>query len=447
MTARRAAWIVSTSTESRRDDRDGEVLLLADHVWDGVAERPSERMKVLIRGGRIVDVGRDVRVDGVRTIDLGARMLLPGFIDCHVHVLDSGLATSSVGHQTLAALPALRQLLHNGFTTVRDLGCADQPITIDLRQAQADGVIEGPRLIVAPNLISARGGHGDKQPGLTARYGVEVGTLGDGTAEVVRKVREQARHGADWIKFAASGGFGSVNDQPTHVSYTLEEMRALVAAAADLGLPCAAHALNDEAVRRAVQAGVRSVEHASLASRDTLAMVAEHGAYLVPTQYPMLGFVEKLDDDKYWQDKPSFIREKVRRHADTLRAGTEHLADSDVTIAFGTDASVIPHAENWREFNTLVSYGISPLRALRAATSVAAELLQQPDLGVIRPGAVADLIAVAGNPFTDIGTVERVEFVMQSGVVRRSPVRASGTWSEQHTVTPRAELTDIATRT
>ncbi|SES09138.1 tryptophan 2-monooxygenase [Lentzea xinjiangensis] len=423
------------------------MVLVADRVWDGVAERPAGRLKVLVRGGRIVDVGREVDAgDGVRTVDLGARTLLPGFIDCHVHVLDSALATGSVAHQALAALPVLRQLLHNGFTTVRDLGCADQPITVDLRRAQADGVVEGPRLVVAPNLISARGGHGDKQPELTARYGIEVGTLGDGTAEVVRKVREQARHGADWIKFAASGGFGSAGDQPTQVTYTLEEMRALVAAATDLELPCAVHAVNDEAVRRAVLAGVRSVEHASLVSATTLALIAERGAFLVPTLYAQLGFVDELDDDEHWRDRPAFLREKIRRHAEELRANAAQLADSDVAIAFGTDASVIPHGENWREFTWLVRSGISPLRALRAATGVAADLLRRPDLGRIRPGAVADLIAVAGDPFTDITATARVEFVMQSGVIRRSPVRAGGGWPERHTVTPRAESGDVAAR-
>lgn len=421
------------------------MVLVADRVWDGLSEQPSEQLKVLVRGGRIAEVGCEVNAeDGVRTVELGARTLLPGFIDCHVHVLDSALATGSVGRQTLDALPVLRQLLHNGFTTVRDLGCADQPITIDLRRAQAGGVIEGPRLIVAPNLISARGGHGDKQPELAARYGVEIGTLGDGGAEVVRKLREQARHGADWIKFAASGGFGSANDQPTQVTYTLDEMRALVAAATDLELPCAVHALNDEAIRRAVLAGVRSVEHASLASSATLALIAEHGAYLVPTLYAQLGFVDKLDNDEYWQDKPDFLREKIRRHAEALRTSAAHLAGSDVTIAFGTDASVIPHAENNREFSFMVRNGISPLRALRAATSAAADLLQRPDLGRIRPGAEADLIAVAGDPFTDITATERVEFVMQSGVIRRSPVRAGGSWPPRHTVAPRADTADVA---
>jgi tryptophan 2-monooxygenase len=395
---------------------------VADRLWDGEAAQPTGRTEVLVREGRIAAIGP--RVDapgGTPTVDLGARTLLPGLIDCHVHVLDSSLATASVGRQTLQALPPLRDLLGNGFTTVRDLGCADQPVTIDLRQALADGTITGPRLVVAPNLISARGGHGDKEPGLTARYGVEVGTLGDGSAEVVRRVREQARQGADWIKFVASGGYGSENDDPAQVSYTQSEMDALVAAATDLGLPCAVHAYNDESIRRAIRAGVRSVEHANLASPETLALAAERGTYVVPAQYAQFYYVDRLDDDDFWQDKPPYLRSKYQRHAGTARVSARHLADSDVTIAFGTDASMFPHAQNWREFPTMVSHGITPLRALRAATSVAADLLRRPDLGRIRPGAVADLIALAGDPFDDITATGRVEFIMQNGHIHRGP--------------------------
>lgn len=400
-----------------------DVVVVADRVWDGVAERPSGRTEVLVRDGRIVSVGAGAGagVDappGPTTVDLGARTLLPGFIDCHVHVLDSSLATASVGHQTLRALPPLRDLLGTGFTTVRDLGCADQPITVDLRQALDDGIVEGPRLVVAPNLISARGGHGDRRPDLTARYGVEVGTLGDGSAEVVRRVREQARQGADWIKFVGSGGYGSVNDDPAQVSYTQSEMDALVAAATDLGLPCAVHAYNDESIRRAVRAGVRSLEHASLASPDALAMAAERGVYVVPTQYAQYYHVDRLDDD-FWRDRPAYLRSKFRRHAERTHAGARNLAASDVTIAFGSDASMFPHAENWREFPTMVAHGVSPLRALRAATGVAADLLRRPDLGRIRPGAVADLVALAGDPFTDIDATGRVEFVMKAGTIHR----------------------------
>lgn len=399
-----------------------DVVLIADRLWDGMADRPTGPSRVLVRDGRIAAVEPDVGTPpAARTVALGPRTLLPGFIDCHVHVLDSSMATASVSHQTLQALGPLRDLLSNGFTTVRDLGCADHPTNIDLRQALAEDVIEGPRLIVAPNMISPRGGHGDKQPQLTARFGVEVGTLGDGTAEVVRRVREQGRQGADWIKFAGSGGYGSVNDDPGQVSYTSAEMEALVSAATDLGLPCAVHAYNDESIRRAVLAGVRSVEHANLASAEVLALAADHGAYVVPTQLAQFRFLDKLDDDDFWADQPSYLRPKILRHADAAHAGAKNLAESDVTIAFGTDASMFPHAENWREFPTLVSHGISPLRALRAATGVAADLLQRPDLGRIRPGAVADLIAVAGDPFQDIDATGRVEFIMQSGNIRRCP--------------------------
>ncbi|XVS62142.1 amidohydrolase family protein [Actinosynnema sp. CA-299493] len=406
---------MSTSLTSDDPTRD-DVVVLADRLWDGEHLRSDGHARVLVRQGRVEAVGRDVDTAWAgTTVVLPGHTLLPGLIDCHVHVLDEARVTDPTGLQILWALPAMRTLLDNGFTTVRDLGSADYPGGIDLRRAQAEGVVVGPRLVVAPNMLSARGGHGEKEPALATRYNLQVGTLGDGVEEVLRLVREQARAGADWIKFAASGGFSSPADDPATVTYSQREMDALVGAAHDLGLPCAVHAFNDEAVRRAVRAGVDSVEHANMAGKETFELLAENGVPLVPTLHSMAHFLGRLDDDEFWSSKLPVVREKFRAHADRIRTSSRLLADSDVTLAFGTDASTVPYADNWREFVDMAEAGIQPARVLRAATSVAADLLKRPELGRLRPGCVADLIAVPGNPLTTMSMMGQVDFVMQDG--------------------------------
>lgn len=198
-------------------------------------------------------------------------------------------------------------------------------------------------------------------------------------------------------------------------------MERLVSPAADRGLPAAAHTFDDEAALRAVRAGVRSIEHACLSDAGTLAEVAEHGTFLVPTHYAQTYYLDRLDDDTFWQQRPTSLRETYREHADALRRHFSLVAAGSVRIAFGTDAGMFPHEENWREFPTLVAHGFTPLQVLRAATSHAAELLRQPDLGRIAPGRTADLITVPGNPLADIQHMGAVDFVMRDGHLYRRP--------------------------
>ena len=396
------------------------LVVVADRFWDGIADRPSGRTAVLVTGRDIEDVA-PARTRGAEVIDLGDRTLVPGFIDCHVHVVPDLPPETSVSKQTLAALAGLRTLLDNGFTTVRDLGCAPPSITVDLRHAQREGDVDGPRMVVAPRIISGRGGHGDKSAGLAERFGVELGALADGVDEVVRAVRAEARMGADWIKFAGTGGFGSDHDDPERVTYSPAEVDALVATARDLGKPVAVHAFNDEGILRAAHAGVRSVEHAALATPSALTVLADKGVWLVPTMVVAVECLRHLDDDHFWADKPGHLRDTFRAHADRLDQRSTHPADSAVRIAFGSDASVLPHRDNWREFLAMVSMGISPLRALRAATAEAAALLDTPDRGTIRPDMLADLVAMPGDPFDDIACTGNVDFVMQSGRIKRHP--------------------------
>ncbi|MEU3623216.1 hypothetical protein BS329_17010 [Amycolatopsis coloradensis] len=398
--------------------RAARMTLVADRCWNGDGERATGPTAVTVEHGEIVSVIPAGQVASEpEIVHLGARTLLPGLIDCHVHLVDEQHDGESTPYQTLSGVPAMKAMLEAGFTTVRDLGSAHDPINVALSRAAEDGLIQGPRLIAAPNIISEPGGHGDKMPGLGQRYGVDVGTLGDEVTRLRSLVRHQARVGADWIKFAASGGFSSPVDTPDHVAFTIEEMTVIVDTARDHGLHCAAHAMNDEAVRRALAAGVRSIEHANLGSAQTFARIADHGAYLCPTLYAQRHFIDNLDDDDFWSGRDPRIREQFRTRAGRLRESASLLAESEVRVAFGTDVGMFPHGEAWKEFRALVEAGLSPSRVLRAATSVAAELLERPDLGRVAPGATADLVAVAGDPFTDIAAMGRVEFVVRSGEI------------------------------
>jgi len=315
---------------------------------------------------------------------------------------------------------------------VRDLGCADPDYpTIDLRNAVESGILEGPRMLVAPHMISARGGYGDFSGMcgmIAAEYQEPARTLelaaADGFDEIRTRVRQEIRAGADWIKFAATGGFASRFDDFSQATYSQDEMNVLVATAGDLGIPATPHGFGDEGIQRAVRAGVRSVEHGDLASAETLRMISENGVYLVPTQYAVLSRARRNEDDPFWAAVPEYARRKVRKYRDAFLDAAQRIAASEVRIAFGTDAGMFPHQDNWREFSTMVSTGISPLRALQAATSVAAELLGLDDLGVIAEGKVADLIAMPGDPFTDIEVTGRVDFVMKNGVIHRLPAES-----------------------
>jgi imidazolonepropionase-like amidohydrolase len=406
-------------------------LITGAAVWDGISAQATPH-QVLVADGRIQRVADAIDAPpDARVVDLTGHTLTPGFIDCHTHVTLAPpvgllMALDSSTTKTLKSLPVLRALLMNGFTTVRDLGCGDIDYpTIDLRNAIAAGLVVGPRMLVAPHMISARGGHGDFSGMVADEYQDPCRPLelaaADGADEIRTRVRQEIRAGADWIKFGATGGFASPSDDPGHATYSQEEMDILVATATDLEIPVTPHSYGDEGIQRAVRAGVRSVEHGNLASPATLRMMQDAGVFMVPTQYVILSKAHHGEDDPNWTALPEHARHKFLRYRGALLDAAEGLAASDVRIAFGTDAGMFPHHENWREFPMMVSTGITPLRALRAATSAAAELLRLDDLGVIAEGKIADLIAMPGDPFADIDVTGQVDFVMKEGVIYKDP--------------------------
>ena len=388
-------------------------VVRADRMLDVAAGRVVNDAVVVIEGDRIVSVGGSAP-SGAIVIDLGDVTLVPGLTDLHTHLTGDieGDWTNRATRETdadaaLRGARNARRTLQAGFTTVRDMsGFAG----IALMHAIDNDFVDGPRIFPGANSLGITGGHCDVTgyaPGIL-ETDFEDG-VGDGPGGVLRAARYQIKHGARFIKICATAGVLSFEGPVGAQQFTLEEMQTIVEEAARHGTHVAAHAHGTEGINAAIRAGVASIEHGSMLTDESIALMKEHGTYLVPTTY----LAGAIDLDAL----PPPIRRKAETVLPLAIASVEKAIREGVRIAFGTDAAVFPHGDNAREFGALVERGMDALAALRSATLTPAELLGQDDRGQIAAGFLADIIAVPGNPLENIRVMEDVQFVMKGGVV------------------------------
>ncbi|HEY1260679.1 MAG TPA: amidohydrolase family protein [Stellaceae bacterium] len=394
-------------------------------ILDGTEKMLREDRHVLIEGDRIREVSdRPIRLGVAETIDLKGRTLMPGLIDAHVHVVavDQVLARLAERPLSLVALQAakvLEGMLQRGFTTVRDAGGADG----GLAEAVEEGLVKGPRIFPSGRALSQTGGHGDLRPRTSpvvtcacCEFGAGIARIADGVAECRRAVRDELRKGATQIKIMASGGVASPYDPVWNLQYSEEEVRAIVEEARAWRTYVMAHAYSSEAIRRSIDFGVRSIEHANLIDAATAEHVAAAQAFVVPTLVTYdamhrygreLGFPDislaKLDD----------VREAGLRSLETLQS-------ANVRIGFGTDLLGPMHRHQSREF-VIRAEAMAPFDIIRSATTVNAEILNRAgELGVVAPGARADLIVVDGDPLAHIslldGQGEHLTHIIKDGI-------------------------------
>lgn len=416
-----AAQQADTTRAARR------VAIRAGRLIDGKGGAPVANAVILIEGDRITAVGPGLAIPrDARVIDLGGATVLPGLIDCHTHVTSQpsnyyeDLFRKSPIDEAITAHVYAKRTLDAGFTTIRDVGSREF-IDVALRNAIDRGDVPGPRMLAATLAVGSTGGHNDITGFSPYLKWSQFSGVADGVDDIRKLVRLEIKNGADVIKMIASAGVLSEEESVGAPQFTQEEMNAVVQEAAMWGKRVAAHAHGAEAIKRAIRAGVASVEHASLIDDEGLRMAKERGTYLVMdiynddyilSEYKRLGYPDK-------------ILEKERLVGRTQRENFRKAAQAGVKLAFGTDAGVYPHGWNGKQFAKMVEWGLTPMQAIQAATTSAADLLGWSNrVGELTPGHFADIVAVAGDPLKDITELERVKFVMKGGQVDRDELTA-----------------------
>ncbi|MFN2637758.1 MAG: amidohydrolase family protein [Gemmatimonadaceae bacterium] len=397
-------------------------LLVPDRVWDGVEDAAHSGWAVLVTGNRIIAAGPRSQISmpsGATTINLPGTTLMPGLIDAHSHVLlhpynetswNDQVLHESLALRTARAVNHLRATLMAGFTTLRDLGTEGAGYAdVGLKQAVNQGIIPGPRMFVSTRAIVATGAYGPA--GFTPEYTSDIpqgGEEASGLQQVAQVVRDQIKHGADWVKIYADYRWGpNGENEPT---FTLDELKEAVDIASSSGRPVTVHATTAEGMRRAILAGVTTIEHGDGGTPEVFKMAAERGICFIPT----LAAGDAIMQYNGWRkgvdpDPPSIVAKK-KSFAAALLAG--------VTICNGSDVGVFTHGDNARELEMLVAYGMTPVAVLRSATSLDAKMLRMGEqLGQVKEGYLADLIAVKGDPTKDISAVRAVQLVMKNGTI------------------------------
>jgi imidazolonepropionase-like amidohydrolase len=399
------------------------VVVTADRMVDVLASRVIARPQITITDGRITAVGvqgAPVPV-GARRVELPGVTLLPGLIDMHVHLTSDPRYGGYKGLEftdnfwTVVGVANAKKTLDAGFTTVRNVGSSNYD-DVAIKQAIEQGLVPGPRIVPATYAIGATGGHCDSTE-FPPSVVVPSPAVADGPDAIRAVVRKLRKYGAEVIKFCGTGGVFSKTDSASGQQYSLAEMTALVEEAHMLGLKVAMHAHGAAGIKDGIRAGVDTIEHASLADDEAIALAKQHGAYFSMDVYDDDYIVEQGKRNGVFQEsleKEQFIG---RRQRETFKAATA----AGVRMVFGTDGGVYPNGDNGRQFATMVEWGMTPMQAIRAATVTAAEALgRSSEVGAIAVGRYGDLVGVAGDPLGDVKTLQSVAFVMKGGEVVKS---------------------------
>jgi imidazolonepropionase-like amidohydrolase len=401
-------------------------IVRCGHLIDGVAKTERTNVSIIIEKGRFTSI-----VDGVvlpdpgdDVVDLSNQTVLPGLMDMHVHLSSQLSPKSQLEEFTLnptdvavrATAYAKRTLLA-GFTTVRNVG-DDGMTTVSLKKAINEGYIVGPRIYTAGKVIATTGGHADPTDGwcqaLMGDPGPKDGVI-NGADEARKAVRQRYKEGADLIKITATAGVLSIEGSADNAQFTMEELKAIVETAKDYGFTVAAHAHGAEGIKRAVEAGVTSIEHGTYMTPEIMSLMKKKGTVYVPTLMAGMTVVNMANTPGAL---PDIVRPKALRVGGQIEHTFRAAYKAGVPIAMGTDTGVSEHGKNAKEFELMVNYGMPPMEAIQAGTIAAAKLLRHADeLGSVEKGKIADLVAVSGDPITDIKLLQNVTFVMKEGVI------------------------------
>lgn len=420
------AWFVALALASVALPASAQVhYVRAGRLVDVLAGRVLSDQLIRIEGDRIASVGpwKGVPKDGP-VEDWSGYTVTPGLIDMHTHLADftdenpGSVLTHSAAEAAFVGARNAAVTLRAGFTTVHDVGCYRGLTDVALRDAINSGWVMGPRMNVVGAYITVPGGGGDitgYAPDVQIPFGMQLGVIRNAD-EARERVRYLFQHHVDTIKLIASGAVLAIGSEPGRLELSEEEMRAAVAEATENGSYATAHAHGAKAILAAMRAGVRSIEHASLIDAEGIAMAKRLGVWLVMDIYNG----DYIDTEGRRLGWPAEYLRKNLETTEAQREGFRAAVQAGVKIAFGTDAGVYPHGQNARQFAYMVRYGMTPMQALQSATSVAAELLRwDRDVGAVAPGRYADLVAVKGDPLSDIRVLEHVAVVMKGGVVVR----------------------------
>jgi imidazolonepropionase-like amidohydrolase len=399
----------------------------AGKLIDVVSGTVLKNQIIIVDSNKIIDIGANLAIPkDAEVIDLSNYTVLPGLIDCHTHLTwqsdknyyESIFKDTPIDLAIVAHIYAKRTL-DAGFTMIRNMGDRNL-IDISLRNAINKGLVPGPRMLVSTFMISATGGHGDFtgfNPNIDWKGNKDFTGVADGVDEIRKRVRNNVKWGADWIKFAATAGVTSEEESVGAAQYSLEEMKAIVDEAHRWGKKVAAHAHGTEGIKLAIQAGVTSIEHGSLIDDEGIRMMKEKGVWLVADIYNDDYILAEYAKQGY----PETIINKEKLVGRLQRENFQKAVKAGVKIAFGTDAGIYPHGWNGKQFFYMVKYGLTPMQAIQSATISAADLLDWKDkTGSITKGKLADIIAVESNPLDNITVLEHVKFVMKDGTVYKN---------------------------